>query len=391
MPQRDGNSDSSYDIVPVPVPLRRHPRAPTTVQVVADDFDAATQDVDFETAGTEMYHFDGVTEVRTSREGQEGFEEQSELRFSGVYGEWAEKREVNYRQMTSPTNYGRYMDEVSRRLREIAVDRSSNGQNTATRLHGDPEPTRAQPPGAGEQCGRVHIWREEVARNEGGPSEFGESTAQGSSPGQRSCSKAYSTETGTLKPREIQNIKTNLRRTQSSTSQSYRSERVYTSSELNECYPLKGPQAIGIKHDKRVKSPSPTRSERIYTMAELSALVAQKSSPPRRNGQSSYGSYGNKSSVSPPRNRADPRRSPSAAVRARSASTSVEMVLASCQPSLLHIAPVLYSLGIKQGEHLRALARLREETRDREMKEEMLRKGVTVLEWAILMDKLQGF
>jgi hypothetical protein len=36
-----------------------------------------------------------------------------------------------------------------------------------------------------------------------------------------------------------------------------------------------------------------------------------------------------------------------------------------------------------------ALARMREETRDREVKEEALKKGVTVVEWAILIDKLQ--
>jgi hypothetical protein len=66
------------------------------------------------------------------------------------------------------------------------------------------------------------------------------------------------------------------------------------------------------------------------------------------------------------------------------------MVLASCQPTLLHIGPVLASLGIRREEHLRALVRLREETRDREMKEEVLKKGVTLLEWAILMDRLQS-
>ena len=186
----------------MPAPLRRHPRAPTTVQVVADDFDAVTQDVDFGTAvGTEMYPYDGVTEVRTLREGRRGLEE-TETRFSGVYGEWAEKREVNYRQMPSATDYGRYMDEVSRRLQEITVARSSHGQNTATGLRGDQEPTPTQASGAREPGGRVHTWREEVARNGGGLSEFGESTAQGSSPGKRS--KAYSTETGTPKPREIE-------------------------------------------------------------------------------------------------------------------------------------------------------------------------------------------
>ncbi|KIM65817.1 hypothetical protein SCLCIDRAFT_14779 [Scleroderma citrinum Foug A] len=339
--------DSSYDIVPAAKHLRRHPRAPTTVQVVADDFDAITQDVDFETAGAELYPFDGVTEV------------------------------------PSATEYGRYMDEVSRRLQEMAVDRSSHGPSTGNRLRRDQDPTPTQQSGAGEPGRRVHMWLEEVARNGGGPSELGESTAQESSPGQRSCSRGYSTETGTLKPREIQNIKTTRRRSQSSISQSYRSERVYTPSELNQIHPLMGPQPMNIKRERRLKSPSPTRSERIYTMKEINALAAQKGSPPHRNAQSG---------TSPTRNRADPRRSPTVVARTRSTSTtSVEIVLASCQPSLLHIAPVLYSLGIKQGEHLRALARLREETRDREMKEEMLRKGVTVLEWAILMDKLQGF
>ena len=37
-----------------------------------------------------------------------------------------------------------------------------------------------------------------------------------------------------------------------------------------------------------------------------------------------------------------------------------------------------------------ALARMREETRDREVKEEALKKGVTIVEWAILIDKLQS-
>lgn len=100
----------------------------------------------------------------------------------------------------------------------------------------------------------------------------------------------------------------------------------------------------------------------------------------------------NSNSNSPPRS--NPSRSwPSAPVMGvRSTSTSsVETVLSSCEPTLLHIAPILASLGIRREEHLRAFARLREETRDREMKEEVLKKGVTVLEWAILMDKLQSF
>ncbi|KAI8978741.1 hypothetical protein BD414DRAFT_579877 [Trametes punicea] len=69
--------------------------------------------------------------------------------------------------------------------------------------------------------------------------------------------------------------------------------------------------------------------------------------------------------------------------------SSVEAILASCDPSLLHIAPVLYELGIKRIDHLRAVARLTEETRNREVKEQALKRGVTVVEWAIFLDKLQ--
>ena len=68
----------------------------------------------------------------------------------------------------------------------------------------------------------------------------------------------------------------------------------------------------------------------------------------------------------------------------------IESVLASCRPSLLHLLPILEELGVRRSEHMTALARMREQTRDREVKEEALRKGVTVVEWAILIDKLQS-
>ncbi|KAI4517050.1 Arginase/deacetylase [Schizophyllum commune Loenen D] len=68
-----------------------------------------------------------------------------------------------------------------------------------------------------------------------------------------------------------------------------------------------------------------------------------------------------------------------------------DRVLDSCEPSLLHIAPVLESLGMTSEEHLRAVARLSEDTRDKEIREEALRMGVTIVEWAILIDKLQSF
>ncbi|KAF8271921.1 hypothetical protein EI94DRAFT_1783871 [Lactarius quietus] len=68
----------------------------------------------------------------------------------------------------------------------------------------------------------------------------------------------------------------------------------------------------------------------------------------------------------------------------------IESVLSSCRPSLLHLLPILEELGVRRSEHMTALARMREETRDREVKEEALKKGVTIVEWAILIDKLQS-
>ena len=68
----------------------------------------------------------------------------------------------------------------------------------------------------------------------------------------------------------------------------------------------------------------------------------------------------------------------------------LESVLSSCQPSLLHLLPILEELGVRGTEHMTALVRMREETRDREVKEEALRKGITVIEWAIFIDRLQS-
>ena len=73
-----------------------------------------------------------------------------------------------------------------------------------------------------------------------------------------------------------------------------------------------------------------------------------------------------------------------------SGASTLELLLASCQPSLLHLTESLQSLGIQREEHLRALAKMHEETRDREVKEEALKRGVTVVEWAIFLDKLKA-
>ncbi|EIW81138.1 hypothetical protein CONPUDRAFT_165355 [Coniophora puteana RWD-64-598 SS2] len=61
-----------------------------------------------------------------------------------------------------------------------------------------------------------------------------------------------------------------------------------------------------------------------------------------------------------------------------------------CTPPLTHLAPVLGALGVAGETHMRAMARLSEETRDREVKAEMLRRGATVLEWAVFVDALRG-
>ncbi|KAJ7069091.1 hypothetical protein C8F01DRAFT_1245298 [Mycena amicta] len=69
-------------------------------------------------------------------------------------------------------------------------------------------------------------------------------------------------------------------------------------------------------------------------------------------------------------------------------SPSLETILSTCQPTLLHIAPVLRSVGIAGPEHLRALALLSEETRNREVRSAVLGMGVSLLEWAVLLDRV---
>ncbi|KAJ7490691.1 hypothetical protein FB451DRAFT_1220798 [Mycena latifolia] len=69
---------------------------------------------------------------------------------------------------------------------------------------------------------------------------------------------------------------------------------------------------------------------------------------------------------------------------------TLEHVLMSCQPSLMHISPILRRVGIVREEHLQAVGKLSEDTRNREVKDEVLKLGVTVMEWAILLDKLRS-
>ncbi|KAF9264408.1 hypothetical protein L218DRAFT_958454 [Marasmius fiardii PR-910] len=68
---------------------------------------------------------------------------------------------------------------------------------------------------------------------------------------------------------------------------------------------------------------------------------------------------------------------------------SVAEILTSCKPSLMHLEPILYDLGIRTEDHLKAVGKMSEGTRDREIKKVAVEKGVTVLEWAMLIDKMQ--
>ncbi|TFK27571.1 hypothetical protein FA15DRAFT_701779 [Coprinopsis marcescibilis] len=68
----------------------------------------------------------------------------------------------------------------------------------------------------------------------------------------------------------------------------------------------------------------------------------------------------------------------------------LERILETCRPSLVRIKPALGKLGITHKDHLRALNELDPETRDRELKEEALRNGVTLMEWAILVNRLKS-
>ncbi|EJF63291.1 hypothetical protein DICSQDRAFT_179290 [Dichomitus squalens LYAD-421 SS1] len=132
-------------------------------------------------------------------------------------------------------------------------------------------------------------------------------------------------------------------------------------------------------------SPSLRRHAHRKSLERSEYMMSYPQTPPLTDSQASSSSPG------PTKGRNQNDRSHEEASTQRVTSTSsVEVILSSCDPSLLHIAPILYDLGIKRVDHLRAIARLGEGTRDREVKEEALRRGVTVLEWAIFLDKLQS-
>ncbi|KZP23311.1 hypothetical protein FIBSPDRAFT_1043017 [Athelia psychrophila] len=138
---------------------------------------------------------------------------------------------------------------------------------------------------------------------------------------------------------------------------------------------------------------NPIRSERMYTLADLdipptestvSDLTMETASTISAKPKHTREPSGGSSSI-----RAYPLLNPPTSF-APAASTTLSGFLSSFQPSLLHVAPVLASLGIRDEEHLRAVAGLSEETRNREVREIALQKGMTVLEWAMLLDRTRS-
>ena len=177
---------------------RRFPRGPTTAQLVPDDFDTATHDYGTAVA-TEMFPFDGVTEVKTIQE-QDGEEGDGEPRYSRVYGEWAERHEVHCRQAAMPADFGKYMEEVTRRLQEVGVDEQGNLLDATIRARGGAAARQYQTLREGEREGKVDMWRKKVVRNDVELSEFGAPEVVANDTGSRE--RAYILNQGTLKPRE---------------------------------------------------------------------------------------------------------------------------------------------------------------------------------------------
>lgn len=141
-------------------------------------------------------------------------------------------------------------------------------------------------------------------------------------------------------------------------------------------------RSVSPKHTASPRTPTPNRTPPRMT------------TPGRASASSPRNVTGAAQPRTPPRTSTPPFHptecgSTISSIRSMSIS-SLERVLSSCQPSLLHIAPVLETLGIHNEEHLKAVSRLSEETRDREVRGEALKQGVTIMEWAILLDKLQS-
>lgn len=130
---------------------------------------------------------------------------------------------------------------------------------------------------------------------------------------------------------------------------------MYTSSELNAFHPPKHPAAGDWCKASKASQISTIGENIPWRKLVHSQDTSHRNSPLHNVALANNGTCLNRSAsiVSSPRDtRAEPRMSPPVGRTWSTSTTSVEVVLASCQPSLLHITSVLYSLGIKQREHL---------------------------------------
>lgn len=158
---------------------------------------------DYETAATDMFPYDGVTEVKSMKGQGEQYVE-DEPRYSRVYGEWAERREVHHHQAAMPSDFGKYMEEITRRLQEVTVEEQGHLQDSTIRAPGGITPRPAPGTKEVERGSKVNMWLEEVARNEVGFGEFGEVVSQNSSHTQRSREGTCTIDQGTVIAREAQ-------------------------------------------------------------------------------------------------------------------------------------------------------------------------------------------
>ena len=116
--------------------------------------------------------------------------------------------------------------------------------------------------------------------------------------------------------------------------------------------------------------------------------MTQLHTPPHRSGSSSKLDVPPRAPISPTHGGTYLPLQDTGGVSRVTAASPVELILASCEPPLAHIGAVLAELGVVKMEHLRAVARLSPATRDRELRDPALRRGVTAMEWAILLDKI---
>lgn len=170
--------------------------------ILPDNFEAVIHD--YETAvTTEMLPCDGVTEEKSIK-GQEGHEGEGKPRYSRVYEEWVERHEIHRRQAAMPADFGKYMEEVTRRLQEVGVDEQGNLLDTTVRAHGGMAARPYRPSRVGERESRVSMWRKEVARNDAELNDHGESGVGTNGTVRRNCERMYTINQGRTKSRETE-------------------------------------------------------------------------------------------------------------------------------------------------------------------------------------------